>query len=330
MKRKTFRPLRQKRAFPAPSDEEGFVLVTILLVIAILFPLVLAFTSKVQVNLLQADNFRNSVQTVRLARSGVEGAIGILKADDATYDTLKDTWAVEFPTLGVAEGRVEVMIHDEDGKIPLNQLLGSNGADVNKDVEQRLRKLISRLGGRPEVVDALIDWMDADDTITAPEGAEDAYYKERGYNCKNAPIDSLDELSMVKGFDKELLVDKQFLHYVTAAQTDGKINVNTAPAEVLYAVLGAQTTGLAQPLSDGDVDDLIRHRDEHEFKSIQDVNAVVKISTTQAGNIANLIKVNSAFFSVSSKCSLGKVVHNSEALLQRNGKDVTTVYWREF
>jgi general secretion pathway protein K len=313
-----------------PSDEQGFVLVTVLLVIAILFPLVLAFTSKVQVNLLQADNFRNSVQAIRLSRSGVEGAIGILKADDATYDTLKDTWALGFPALGVGEGKVEVKIHDEDGKIPINQLVLPNGVDVNKDVEYRLRKLISRLGGRPEVVDALIDWIDADDVIKAPEGAEDAYYKEHGYTCKNGPIDSLDELSMVKGFDKELLVDKRFLQFVTAAQTDAKINVNTAPVEVLYAVLGEQTAALAQPLSDSDVDDLVRYRDEHEFKNIQDVNAVVKISTTQAGSIASLIKVNSAFFTVSSKCTLGKVVYNSEALLQRDGKNVTTISWREF
>ncbi len=313
-----------------PSDQRGFVLITVLLVIAILFPLVLAFNSRVQVNLLQADNFRNSVQAVRLARSGVEGAIGILKADDASYDTLRDTWAIDFPSLALGEGKVEVKIRDEDSKIPINQLLHSNGVDVNRDVEQRLRSLIIRLGGRPEVVDALIDWMDADDTVTAPEGAEDVYYKEHGYRCKNGPIDSLDELAMVKGFDKELLVDRQLAQYLTAAQTDGKINVNTASTDVLYAVLGTQTALLAQPLNDSDIDDLVRYRDEHELKNAQDLNAVVKISTTQTGNIAALIKVNSAFFTVSSKCTLGRVVYNMEALLQRDGTNISTLSWREF
>jgi general secretion pathway protein K len=322
--------LWRKKAFPVQSNEGGFVLITVLLVIAILFPLVLAFSSRVQVNLLQADNFRNSVQAVRLSRSGVEGAMGILKADDANYDTLKDTWAAEFPPLGIGEGKVEVRITDEDGKIPINLLVLPNGVDVNKDVEQRLRTLISRLGGRPEIVDALIDWMDVDDTVSGTEGAEYEYYKTQGYNCKDGPMDSLDELSMVKGFDKELLSDKKLLSYLTVAQTDGKINVNTAPAEVLRAVLGTQTTVLAQPLNDSDLEDLVRYRDEHEFKNIQDLNAVVKISTAQAGNIASLIKVNSAFFTVFSKCSLGKVVYNSEALLQRDGKNVTTISWREF
>jgi len=41
--------LQRKKGSPAPSNEEGFVLVTVLLIIAILFPLVLAFGSRVQV-----------------------------------------------------------------------------------------------------------------------------------------------------------------------------------------------------------------------------------------------------------------------------------------
>ena len=81
------------------TDEKGFILVTILLVIAVLFPLILAFNAKVQLNLIQAENFRNSVQALRIARSGVEGAIGILKADDASYDAKTDKWAAAFPSL---------------------------------------------------------------------------------------------------------------------------------------------------------------------------------------------------------------------------------------
>jgi general secretion pathway protein K len=295
MKRKTCKHLQPKRAFLVPSNEEGFVLITILLVIAILIPLVLTFTSRVQVNLLQAENFRNSVQAVRLSRSGIEGAIGVLKSDDPAYDTLKDVWALDFPTLSVAEGRLEVKIKDEDGKIPINQLVQSNGVDVNKDTDQRLRKLITRLGGRPEAVDALIDWIDTDDVVTGAAGAESEYYKPLGYGSKNGPIDSLDELSMVKGFDKELLIDKGLLDYLTVAQTDGKVNVNTASSEVLFAVLGTETTALAQPLNESDIEELLRHREEHEFRNLQDLNAVVKISAAQAGNVASLIKVNSDF-----------------------------------
>jgi general secretion pathway protein K len=313
-----------------PRNEEGFVLVTVLLVIALLFPVVIAFNSRVQLNLLQAENFRNSVQSLRMARSGVEGAIAILQADDVTYDSNKDKWAMALPALAVADGVLDVKVTDEDSKLSLNALVGQTGTDVNKDVEARLRSLITKLGGKPEIVDALIDWIDTDDAVTGSGGAEDEYYTDAGYRAKNGPLDSVDELLLVKGFDKELLFEKRLADFVTVAQTDGKINVNTAPVETLLAVLGTRTPGLATPLSESDVEDLVRYREENEFKTVEDVNRVIKISTTQAGAIAGLIKVNSSFFTVRSKFTTGKIARQVEAMLKRDGNTVATMSWREY
>ena len=361
------------------SNEKGFILITILLVIAVLFPLILAFNAKVQLNLIQAENFLNSVQALRIARSGVEGAKGILKADDASYDAKTDKWAAAFPSLALGDGILNVAVVDEDGKIPINNLVvavknnqaaGPNGAggatpattttpaaggttsattttpaasnaagttmgnvvtyQVDKDLNTRLRNLISQLGGKPEIVDALIDWLDPDNDTTGTEGAEDDYYKQRGYRCKNGPLDSLDELLLVKGFDNELLIDKNLKSYLTIAPTDGKVNLNTAPIQVLYAVLGTQTSSLAQPMSQSDIQDLVRYRDEHDLTNVKDMMSAVKISQDQASAVAPLVKVNSAFFTVNSRYTIGNVVKNVEALLNRNGTTVTTISWREF
>jgi type II secretory pathway component PulK len=394
------------RANKVKTDEKGFILITILLVIAVLFPLILAFNAKVQLNLTQAENFRNSVQALRLARSGVEGAIGILKADDPTYDAKTDKWAAAFPSLALGDGILNVVIVDEDSKIPINNLVvavkssqaaagqsaaggaasatattsaaggaasatatspapggaasatattsAAGGAasatatspaagsaagtatgnvaayQVDKDLDTRLRSLISQLGGKPEIVDALIDWLDPDNDTTGAEGAEDDYYKQRGYRCKNGPLDSLDELLLVKGFDNELLIDKNLKSYLTIAPTDGKVNLNTAPIQVLYAVLGTQTSSLAQPMSQSDIQDLVRYRDEHDLTNVKDMTSAVKISQDQASAVAPLVKVNSAYFTVDSKYTIGNVVKNVEALLNRNGTTVTTISWREF
>ncbi|OPY69742.1 MAG: General secretion pathway protein K [Syntrophorhabdaceae bacterium PtaU1.Bin034] len=356
---------RPKKACKALSNEGGFILVTVLLVIALLFPLVLAFNSKVQLNLIQAENFRNSVQALRIAHSGVEGVMGILKEDDAVYDSRKDKWGMAFPGLAIAEGILNVNTVDEDGKIPINNLVGiavdptaakettakesgikeASGTvsktgtttekkvtndDIDRDLEKRLKSLITRLGGKPEIVDALIDWLDSNDEVTGSEGAEDHYYKQQGYRCKNGPLDSLDELLLIKGFDKELVIDAKLKDYLTIAPTDGKININTAPLEVLYAVLGTETTGFAQPLSDSDLENLAQYREQHELTNIQEVTFAVKISQDQAGKMAPLIKVNSAFFTVNSRYTIGKVVKNVEALLKRDGSTVATISWREF
>lgn len=314
-----------------PVNEEGFILVTVLLVIALLFPLVLAFNSKVQLNLLQAGNFRNSIQALRMARAGVEGAVGVLKYDDPGYDSRRDTWGMQFPPLAAGEGVLMVNIVDEDGKIPVNKLIATEGGnDVNKDVDRRLRALITNLGGKPDVVDALIDWIDANDEVTAGEGAEEEYYKGRGYNCKNGPIDSMEELLMIRGFDRELVVEGKLSEYLTVAATDGKVNVNTAPLPVMHAVLGTQSPSFATPLSEADVEDIGHYREEHELKNIKDVEGAVKISAAQAGSMAPLIKVNSSFFTVNSKYTIDKVVKHVEALLRRDGANVTIIFWREF
>ena len=190
---------------------------------------------------------------------------------------------------------------------------------VDKDLDTRLRSLISQLGAKPEIVDALIDWLDPDNDTTGSDGAEDDYYKQQGYRCKNGPLDSLDELLLVRGFDNELLIDKNLKSYLTIAPTDGKVNLNTAPIQVLYTVLGTQTSSLAQPMSQSTIQDLVRYRDEHDLKNVTDMKSAVKISQDQASAVTPLVKVNSAFFTVNSRYTIGNVVKNVEALLKRSG-----------
>jgi len=349
-------------------NEKGFILVTVLLIIAVLFPLILAFNSKVQLNLIQAGNFMNSVQALWHARSGVVGATAVLKEDDPNYDTKNDKWAQPLPGLAVGEGILTVSVVDEDSKIPINNLIGfaketsvaanpaspTNTAQaagqtqtqaqtpapgtaqspavdqVDQELNTRLRSLISKLGGKPEIVDALIDWLDSNDTVTGTEGAEEDYYKERGYHCKNGPLDSLDELLLVKGWDRDLLIERKLKDYLTIAPTDGKINVNTAPIQVLAALLTTRTASLGAPLNDSDVEDLVRYRDTHDLRAPRDVALAVKIDQTQTAAISNLIKVNSAYFTVNSRYTIGRVVKNVEAMLKRAGSTVATVSWREF
>jgi len=304
------------------SSDDGFILVIVLIIIAVLFPAILIFNSKTLLNVTQAINFRDNVQATRLARSGVEGAMGLLKADDPAYDSKKDTWAMDFPQLSVGDGMLYVKIVDEDSKININQLIKPNGIDVDPYVENRLRLLITRLGGKPEVVDALIDWMDADSEIKGSAGAEDEYYKAMGMSPKNSPIDSLDELFMIKGFDKDLLVDKGLKYYITVMPTDGKINVNTAPKEVLYDI--------SDRLREGLVEEIIRYREEKEYKTVDEVVNTIGIDAATAGVLKQYIKVNSTYFTVLSRYKIGNIVKHVEAVLRRQGKSVSVISWREF
>lgn len=319
MKKEIQRNLLQTKRSPAQS-EEGFVLVVVLIVIALLFPIIIAFNSRTQINLLEASNYRDNIQALRMARSGVEGAMGILRDDDASYDSMNDKWAMDFPSLQIGEGALTVRITDEDSKININRLIEGNS--VNKTVESHLRKLIARLGGKPEIVDALIDWMDTNEEEYGSAGAEYDYYKDKGYSPKNGALSTLDELFLIKGFDKDILIDKNLKDYITVAPTDGKLNINTAAKETLYDFHDEMREGL--------IEEIVAYRNENEYQKITDVKNAIGITDTLYAKITPFIKVNSSIFSVKTKYTIGKVSKSVEAVLKRDGKNITVISWREF
>lgn len=302
------------------QSEEGFVLVVVLIVIALLFPIIIAFNSKTQINLLEAANYRDNIQALRMARSGIDGAMGILRDDDASYDALSDKWAMNFPSLQIGEGTLSVRIIDEDSKININRLVDGN--NINKTVENHLRKLIVRLGGKSEIVDALIDWMDIDEVEYGNAGAEYEYYKDRGYYPKNGALSTIDELFLIKGFDKDILIDKKLKDYITVAPTDGKLNVNTADKETLY--------DFHDEIREGLIEEIVAYRNENEYQKITDIKNAIGITDTLYAKITPFLKVNSSIFSVNSKYTVGKVSKSVDAVLKRDRKSITVVSWREF
>src|SRR5437016_5100006 len=90
---------------------------------------------------------------------------------------------------------------DEAGKINLNALmkLDSSGKILH-DVLLNLPNMTE------DIVNCIIDWMDADDD-PQPNGAESDYYQNlpNPYRPKNGPLDTLEELLYVKGVTPELL-----------------------------------------------------------------------------------------------------------------------------
>lgn len=112
------------------------------------------------------------------------------------------------------------------------------------------------LGLLPEdsLVDALMDWRDADD-IARPRGAESAYYRSRRrIPPRNGPLASVSELAFVRGFDAETL-----RRVAPLATTEGRgfIDVNSAPAAVIRTL----------PLEAAAIDAVIQRRARRAFGS---------------------------------------------------------------
>ncbi len=127
-------------------------------------------------------------------------------------------------------GEVRISIEDEGGKI-----------DLNRAPDELLKGLFVVLGvdegEAVRLVDAIADFRDKDD-LTRPDGAEDDDYRAAGlaWEAKDAPFAAVDELQRVMGMTPELYA--KLAPFVTVYSKRAKIDLLTAPREVLLAVPG--------------------------------------------------------------------------------------------
>ena len=134
-------------------------------------------------------------------------------------------------------------------------------------LEQALVLMGVDAGEYPVIVNSILDWIDQDDA-ERPQGAETDYYEslEWSYPAKNGPIDDISELQLIQGMTPDLYWGPKSENYVPShlrkdssrrlgfeADTPvypvgfvdlftplsiGKININTAPVEVLQLLPG--------------------------------------------------------------------------------------------
>jgi type II secretory pathway component PulK len=108
-------------------------------------------------------------------------------------------------------GCVSLQITDENRKLPINALRPPNG-DENQPPPAVWMSIFQRFFESfqidPEVVDALIDWLDTGDNPRGTGGAEKSYYQSLPipYASPNRPMRTPGELRLVKGLaDAETL-----------------------------------------------------------------------------------------------------------------------------
>ncbi|TVQ92899.1 MAG: hypothetical protein EA397_05810 [Deltaproteobacteria bacterium] len=106
-----------------------------------------------------------------------------------------------------------------------------------------------------ELIGNLADWVDLDSSRAYMGGNEDTLYErlDPPYRAKNAPFDTLEEIRLVEGWHRDDVWER-FGERLTVFG-DGRVNVNTADCEVLWALLKSFTM---PPPTDFQVDSCIR------------------------------------------------------------------------
>lgn len=298
--------------------QAGSLLIVTLWVVTILVVLVVAIARTLSLEV-RLTKYRLAREQARaLARSGVYLAMERLRrdvADDEHYDWLGDDWALEQVPISSAdpEGRVEIEIVDEERKL-----------NVNSSTTETAQQLASVIGAG-DFVNALIDYRDADSN-----GEWEALSEGPAYYPKNADLVAPEELREIPGQTTETL---EAAHQSTSPYVTGsKVNINTAPLEVLEVVLvSAQLTQEQRTHALGLANTIIDLR-EHEryFTTLEPVPAPFD-SSAEFGNALRLLQVHSDTFRISATGRLTnpKVRHRINAVVRRGGQDVRIIAWRE-
>ncbi len=223
-------------------------LLLVLVVVALLTSLLtdLAFTTMVDMRL--TETFRDSTRAYYLAKGGINAGRMILQQDSNRYDSHDEIWSTGVINYPVGEGSVTIQIEDQDGKLAVNGLVNGNSPQAVM-VDRFYRFLvvmeIDQRVDPAELTAALIDWLDSgDDPYTEirtdgqslpVSGAENIYYQSQPqtYRCKNGPLETLQELSLVKGFTPEIV---KLISPHLAVNDTLQVNVNTASVEVLMSL----------------------------------------------------------------------------------------------
>ncbi|MFO7983711.1 MAG: type II secretion system minor pseudopilin GspK [Desulfuromonadales bacterium] len=310
------------------KQERGAVLLLVLVIIALLATLVTEFASSTLVDMRLTESYRDSNQSYYLAKGGVEAARRILADDTNGWDSRDEFWASGVDRYPVGEGWVSIDIEDRDGRLNLNRLVKVLNREERRDNPDpvyidRFTRLLELVGAPdpPALTDALIDWLDFDDRVVGA-GAESNYYLnlQTPYPAKNGALDSVSELTMVRGFDNEVV---RLLEPYVTVRSSPRLNLNTASAEVIACwAQEDMTIEIAETI--------VEFRDNAPLQSLDDLKDVpgYDIGWESALKQNADVGVQSTIFRVRTQGSVGEGASRVEATVQKGSRSSELLTWK--
>lgn len=310
------------------KDDSGFALILTILIISLIVTITLQFNTSMRSEMVDAATLKEGIKLTCIAKSGFSYACAVLSGDDPAVDSLHEDWADQkllssnSATL-FENGRFEVRIIDFSGKIPVNSLVKE---EKFKAVLTRFLSLEEFDLGSEDVdnlVDAIKDWVDPDDEITK-FGAENGYYQglDRPYACKNAPLDSVEELLYVKGITKELFYgtrEKPGISGYLTVYGNGKININTADPLVLRS--------LSDQIDQEMVEEMVAYR-EDEKNDLNNPSWYKNVPGMSHVSMNDLQTISSTCFMIESKGFKETMSKRVTGTVERKEGTVTVLAWK--
>ncbi len=329
------------------EGESGAALIVALWVLLILALLIGGFAFEMHIEAGITSYHRKKLQAQYLARAGVEYARMLLirsanaeEEDEASSEEnealvenavrLSRGVRVSGMSVELGRGRFLLDIAPEEGRRNVNVL-------TDEEWEELLDQANVPEDDWEELIDCFADWIDEGDEHQL-NGAEsdDAFYENAGYACKNAKLDTVDELRLIKGFTQELVYGEKATEENPEPMTgiarhlttwgDGRINVNTATKEVLMTLPG---------MDEWVVEDIIEGRSGEDgedgtrddgWESVDEVIA----ETGMSPDLKDKITVkDKQYVRVVSEGEVGNVRAGIWCVMMIEESEPKAVFWRE-
>jgi general secretion pathway protein K len=336
------------------KKDKGFAVIIALIAVTVLTIMAGEFAYSMKVETRLAANTNNDEEFYWIGRGGVERACWWLALEgNQPYSSRMQYWAggpgdgpeTNGPLAGmslqdfqIGEGTVSLKMEEQESKININTADGP-----------LLQQVLSVQGADPNSVavvsDSVLDWIDADDN-TRPAGAESDYYLglTPAYYAKNAPMDSIEELLLVKGVTPDMFKGTPpedapqhqlgfghapgqeatyafGLRDVFTPFSSGKINLLTANDQVLQLIPGLDTAAAQAIESVRDSDPPVRN--------IAALLSAAGVPQAGVGQIMNYVSIQGNTYEVQAKVTIGQLSHTYTAIVIRNGRNMQVVsYYR--
>jgi general secretion pathway protein K len=312
--------------------------------VALIIALILVALATVLATKLSFDGFLEQRRTVAVLAAeqalhfgmGAEAlAADVLIQDlqgSASLTTLAAPWAQATQPLPITPdsnpegepiGSMQGALEDMQGRFNLNSLarLGPDGKTEDPLPLEQFQRLLVSVGVEPKWAGFARDWIDQDEDVGNPDGAEDSIYTSQTppYRASNWPMMSASELMNLPGFGAERY--RKIAPYVTALPgANTTINLCTAPALVLESLV----SGLNGEWS-GSPAVLVNARKAGCFP---DKTTFTNVATSFAGpkamaGIGNPIDTKSSYFMLTTRVVLGTTEFTLYSLLYRGSTKVT-------
>lgn len=298
--------------------QEGFAAIVAILLVAAAAAAAVSVQKQQALWARQVENISARAQADALAQAGVQWAKLAMEDRENPRPLRPDeigARALDAMKLGDAELRMRLI--DQQGLYNLNNVV--RGGRASEADVQLLRRLLGLLGLPAQLADAVVDAVDADSQTTLPGGAEDLDYLAMvpPRRAQNRRFLDIAGLANVRGFDA--LSVARIEPYVSALPEATPINLNSAPAELLAALVPQLSLEAARSL--------VARRAERPFEDLADFRSRLPEDAKPAPGVA--IGLRSGYYIVESESRSGpaEVVHR-ELLNGANTGPVVTL-WRK-